>query len=335
MSNLEALPPWVGKLAMSASSMATFRECPRKYELQFLRQLTPDTISVPLFVGDKVHNGLERFYNGDHPREIVEDIQNQIWAELQTRFVGESDMDKVNKDVSIVAGMLLGYFKHYGRKEREATWTDVQVEMGFDFAWDNTIRNWGRMDFAGSYTGDGQFWVMEHKTTGLASYDYLQKWHLGFQPHNYAWAANRAHQLGLLARRPTGVVVNVIKKPGIRLRKTETQEAFNIRLMNEYLENPAKYFAREWIQVTEEDLKWYEQQQGYWVKQLQACYERGEFPQNTDACVSHFGSCKFWPICWGHTRCGDEGVFRYFRVREKQFEEVPTVELTDAPHQED
>lgn len=329
MSSLTELPPWLGDLAMSASSMSTFRECPRKYELSFLHQLTPEGIYVPFFIGDKVHEGLERFYRGDHPRDIVRDIQDKIWTDLQTIFVPDDMQAKVNKEISIIAGMLLGYFKHYGQAERRTVWTDIQVELGFDLRWDDRIRNWGRMDFCGSFTPDGQFWVMEHKTTGLGSYDYLQKWHLGFQPHNYAWAANRAHQLGVIARRPTGVVVNVIRKPGIRLKKTETQEQFNLRLTNEYLTNPEKYFVREWIPITEADLAWYEVQQGYWVEQLKRCYDAGFFPQNTDACVSHYGSCRYWPICWGMDRGKDASVLQYFRVREKQFEEVPSVDIVD------
>ncbi len=332
MSNLRALPPWVGRKAMSASSMAAFRECPRKYELQFLRQLTPEGIYVPFFIGDAIHDGLERFYKGEHPREIVQTVQNNVWAKLQTIFVPEDQQAKVNKEISIIAGMLLGYAKHYGVKDRRDTWKNVQTELGFDLTWvDGETRNVGRMDMVGVHTPDGHFWVNEHKTYGgQTSHNYLMKWHLGFQPHNYAWAAHRAHQMGVLAKAPMGVCINVIKKPGIRLKKTETQEAFNARLMNEYLNNPDKYFHREFIPISKKDLEWYEQAQGYWVNQMKKCYDSRHFPQNTDSCLGKYGSsCRYWPICWGMDRGSDPDVLQYFRIREKQFEEVPHYDITD------
>ena len=323
MSNLVGLPPKQGELAISASSGATYRECPRKYELAFLHQLTADGFNAPFFVGDMVHLGLEKFYKREHPKIIVEDVQNALIAKMQGTFIPAEDMDGADKDVSIVIGMLIGYFKHYGPNEL-ALWNPIHgSEFGFRLKFSAhgvEIPFVGKIDMIATNSKDGQLWMVEHKTTGLSTNEYLTKWHMGMQPHGYVWAGRRLHAAGILPTRPSGCMINVIKKPGIRLKKTETQDQFNLRLTQEYLDNPDKYFAREWIPIGDREIAWFEQQLAEWIRRMQHDARIGFFPQNTDACHSHFGACRMFPICFQGER--DPGVFQYYRLRESQFEEV-------------
>ncbi len=332
MSNLTQLPPLQGDLATSHSSGAVYRECPRKYELQFLRQLTPEGFEAPFFVGDMVHNGLEMFYKGIHPRLIIQKIQDAITFKMQAMFIPQDDMDRANKEASIIIGMLMGYFKHYGVAEL-ARWKPLGQETGFKLKFDLgnglTIPFMGKIDMPAVLNENGQLWMVEHKTTGLAGNDFLMKWHIGFQPHAYAWAGRRMFEMGIFPSKPVGALINVIKKPGIRLKQTETQDQFNNRLMQEYIDAPDKYFAREWIPIGDKDIEWFEKQIRVWINRQVEDYKKGFFAQNTDACHSHYGACRFFPICFQGER--DPGVFQYFRLRERQFEEIEEVHVTDLP----
>lgn len=329
MSSLTSLPPMIGELAASASSLAAYRECPKKYELNFLRMMASEAEHAPFLIGTMVHKGLELFHGAKmHPKKIMETVTDELYARLRASFVPGEDMAALDKETSIVMGMLMGYFKHYGPAEW-SNWTDVRTETGFSFRWGTEtdfIPMMGMIDMIAQYK-DGNVWVVEHKTTGMSSNEYLLKWHLGFQPHTYVWAAWRMYKLGMIAKPPVGCVVNVLKKPGIRRKQTETQEQFNERLTAEYIENPTKYLQREWIPIGLEDLKWYETHQGYFIKRMREDHKDGFFAQNTDACHSHFGQCRFFPIC--HTRGKDPGIYQYFRVKEKSFEEIPSVTATD------
>lgn len=327
MSNLTSCPPATGDFAASVSSLATYRECPRKYEYDFLRMLAPEADRASFLIGEMVHKGLEAFYKKEHPKKIVQEVQDELYKRLRANFVPSDEMDALDKEVSIIIGMLMGYFKHYGPAEW-SLWNNPKTEVGFDFEWvDGATRFMGMIDLIGENTKDGQLWVVEHKTTGLSGNEFLSKWHLGFQPHAYVWAGYRMHQLGMLPRPPIGCVINVLKKPGIRRKQTETQDQFNERLTNEYLSNPEKYMTREWIPIGEAELAWFTKTQGEWVRRLSEDYKRMWFPQNTDACYSHFGHCKFFPICQANGR--DDGIWQYFRLKDKPFEEIEHVTATD------
>lgn len=330
MSHLTGLPGRIGELAGSTSALAVHRECPTKYDLSFLHQLASENFHAPFFIGSMVHEGLEMFYRGVHPRKILQVINDKIVVKMAAAFIPIDEFDQAQKDANIVQGMLLGYFAHYGPQELK-DWKIHDCEVGFSMNWDKKpgakqIPMKGVIDMIGTYK-DGRLWVVEHKTTGESGLGFLTKWRVGFQPHTYYWAAVNMWKNGLLPSEPAGVVINVIKKPGIRRKQTETQDMFNTRLQQEYLSNPDKYFAREWIPMDASNLAWYEKTQGHWVDRLRADAESQLFPMNTDSCHGRYGDCVFFPICSSGGR--DPSIYQYYRVKENSFEEVKHVDVTD------
>jgi len=289
---------------VTQSILSTWLTCPQKARYVLDGWIGDGALSGPLRFGSCFHNLLEVLYSevgaGDLPHENIPRFFNswsKAWTKLNiSRSSGADDYEAIRLDISMANGLLDGYIKMWPKDFNGMTeW--VALEDTFDIEW-RGFRLRGKVD--GIKRVNGKLWLLESKTRGridektlpdLLSFD--------FQSMFYITAMSQR-----MKEPVAGVVYNIIRRPGIKLRKNETMKTYAGRLAVETVIRPNHYYKRYEMSYSVSDLLRFE---GDLIVKLSlfSKWLRGEHPnyRNETACVGRF-PCDFIPAC---ASCGMTG----------------------------
>lgn len=296
--------------SLSNSEKRTFTTCRRKWFWQYERKYAPMATPTPFLVGTAIHRLLESFYSkGKAPDEVeiketIDAVFDPVTKGEDCRFLDTDQLQDVEKQRVMTQGMAHAYFKVYAddlkkwevlQVEKEGRW---QVAKGWDmyFTVDMLVRE----------RKSGKVFVVEHKTTAAIDHNYVARLSLDDQVSTYIVGSEKAWSI-----KPEGVIYNVIMKPRIRQKQTETEEQYLERVMALYVEQPQEYLFRCQLLAADRDLEQFEKELGQFTGELERAATLGFYYKNTDAC-SVRGTCPFMPLCLE----GEEEAKDRFRVRE-------------------
>lgn len=284
----------------SHTKFQTFADCQRKFKHTYIKHIATRKRPTYFVLGEAVHKFIEMFYRTQDVKLAARQV-DRVFDGVPTTLMNREERHAFEVDRNIALGIAKAYPNTY--KEDFDIYTQFLTEQEFRFPLDplriegETHHYKGYIDvFVRDSAGD--WWIMETKTVSPQSVnpDYFTRVKIDSQVMGYMWAGK--HILGTF---PKGVVYNVIKKPGIRLRKGESLAAFQKRVYLEYtkMAKVKGYFTRQELIVPTTRLQ-------EWLRdaQRQACIianqvaNNGDFwPMNTGACQAKFGSCAFLPAC--------------------------------------
>lgn len=187
------------KELLTASRMACLLACPRKHYWRYEVGLKPATDAHALRFGSAWHNAMEARWRGmDYGAALADAIaQADSFEEI---------------DVSMLGGMLAGYYAQYDGVSEVVQTLHPEVEFCLPLDGSRTFDSAGKIDGLG-VLHDGRLVLIEHKTCGEdigPDSEYWQR--LKFNPQIYQY---------VLAARALGwdvqtVLYDVTRKPGIR-----------------------------------------------------------------------------------------------------------------------
>lgn len=312
--NSTIIRPDTFKAGFTQSEIGVWDDCAEKWYLSYNHQLRRRGGFEWYFVyGDGVHTTLEHWYRTGEERvatlQLPEDVipTGEIAAELA-------------KWQAILEVQMLRYFL-YNAADLEG-WTPWAVEEKITVKFEG-ITFTGKIDLGYQVDGDPANILTDHKTFGMDDYE---GWQFRFQFMFYLWLAAKA-----TGRKINRFVVNGIKKPQLRQGKDESLESFCVRIQQDMIQVPDKYFQRHPLPMIAHSMEHFEE------RVLRPKIERIKLltqattpaiviealvrNQNTHHCVQFGSTCEFLPICKsGFKR---EGHW-YFR-RENKHEELATL----------
>lgn len=159
----------------------------------------------------------------------------------------------------------------------------------------------------------GELLIVEHKTSSAdisPGSDYWRRLRLDSQISMYYDGARA------LGYEPTGIVYDVLAKPGLRLggatkkrAQAETLEEFRERFSATIAENPNAIYARS--RLVRFDAEIDEARRDVWAtaRQLDQAMRLGEYPRNPGACKKYGSMCEFFPVCSGEATLDDTTLF--------------------------
>lgn len=308
---------WDGELTNSARS--TFLTCRKKFEWSYLRRLSPRAPSIPFLVGGLYHNGLERMYRDGHFDEDEErDTVSKACEEAcLTPGLTVKQSDEIWEQQAQVMGLLRGYAKRYLANDKKI-WKVLETEKSFTYPLQPGWRARGKRDMVVRRRADGKIGLVEHKTARSVDAKYVAKLPLDNQIQGYANALKKS-----MGKLPDFVVYNVAKKSQLRKKQSETFEAYCKRVENDFVLNPANYYYRETLIITQTDAQRYETEQRRFAVEMERAIKEKYFYLNTNACTQ-MGICPFMGLCIsGPTR---ENLSK-FRERVSTHEELSVEEV--------
>lgn len=212
---------------ITASRTYTLTTCQRKYYWAYVIGLKPAIESDTFHFGHLWHEATELRAKGDEFAFVMDQV-------------GPHARDEIT--LAKLSGLLAGYYRHYeGQPEPTATEVEFTNKIGV-YGW----RSAGKID------GQGEGFIIERKT---CSED--------IQPGADYWLRLRGDVQILTyvdASGITRVIYDVVRKPTIRQKQTETPEQFGARLFEDTQARPDFYFQRRDVVILDRDLEIYRAQ---------------------------------------------------------------------------
>lgn len=316
-AGLTKLKPFRDGKQLTNSARTTFLNCRRKYQYTYVYGLAPRRPSIPFLVGGLFHDELDKMYS---EQEFDEDaarlrIGKACEKAADTPGLDPKESDKIWTQQAIAFGAVKAYAKRYLGNDIKR-WEIIEPESAFTIDLPGDWKYRGKVDLIVRDRKTGRHLLVEHKTAGKIDAGYVAKLPLDNQILGYAWAKIK-EKLKL-----DGVVYNVVKKPGIRLKQNESLLQFYKRIEMEYENDPGAYFYRETLAFGPEDIKRFEQELLKFLGEMDTAAKTGYFYQNTSQCTA-MGTCQFMPLC---SKGVSKDTLMLFRVKDRPHEELPADE---------
>ena len=270
-------PPFPAVL--DSTIIASFRSCPQKAYMEFIRHYKPREQSVHLHAGAAYAAGLEAartafFVAGAHPDEALA-AGLQALTEFYGTFECPSDSAK---SLGRMLGALEFYFDRYPLGSDPAIpMTLPSGKRGIEFSFAEPLEichpetgdpliYCGRMDMMVDYQGLAL--GEDDKTASQLGASWPRQWDLRSQFTGYIWGAGRA-----------GIRLDGFLIRGVSILKTkyDTLEAITYR--------PDWQIDRWYAQLHRD------------IRRMIACWEEGYFDFNLDHACTEYGGCLFRQVC--------------------------------------
>jgi hypothetical protein len=97
---------------------------------------------------------------------------------------------------------------------------------------------------------------------------------------------------------PAGLLYNIIRRPNLQRKKTETFAIFQRRVAQDVAKRPEYYFIRMRMTVDKKELEREGREQAAMINDFMMWY-RGEVGhyKNSDHCENKYGTCEFLKVC--------------------------------------
>lgn len=320
------------------SAESCFRQCPRKYELAYVRGLRTINTKDPLRIGSAFHKGIEVLKAGG-PESMAANVVRTAYAENGCPPWMSPDDYACEKEKAV--SMVIAWGRRWADDQILKT---VAVEISFDLPILNPnggkphrhLRSAGVIDWI-AQTPDGKLAIIDHKTCSehiTAGAPFWLKLLMDHQLSRY-WLA--AHDMGYPVE---NAIFDATRKPGIKPKavpkadramatsdrhyfglpidgtcpERESPYMYGARVLHTMLAEADYYFQRVAIARLGSDLEQFRHDQWSALKMIRMCEEDGYYPRNTGACTSHFGTCQYLDVCRGLRGDPKEQIPEGFRV---------------------
>lgn len=319
LAGLAKLKAFAHGKELTNSARSTFLNCRKKYEFSYVYGLASRRPSIPFLVGGLFHDALDRCYSSKFELDVDAEFaraQKRCEEASQAPGLTAEESDKIWIQAVTVKGLLSGYKKQWLAQDRQR-WDVIEAEGSFDVEVPGGWRYRGKTDLVVRDKKTKAVKLVEHKTTSRLDAGYVAKLPLDNQILGYIWAKNQ-EKLGIRE-----VVYNVSRKPSIRLKQSETLDAFAKRLVDEYLLNTATYFYRETLVFDPADVDRFREELFSFAKEIDRAEREKFYYQNTTQCTQ-YGVCPFMALC---TNGVSDETLSMYRVKERAHEELPVDEI--------
>ena len=289
------LPTLEGARTLTHSRMRAFKTCRRKHYYSYILGVRREQ-SEALRIGSMVHEALDMLKKGFAPADVKDAIDTN-YATLIDAANSDEFAIAMTTERAKVTCMVDGWIWR---------WSETPIEyVASEIAFEIPLRNptpGGRVSrvyrLAGKADGiatleDGRLALVEHKTSGeslAADGSYWQRLRIDEQISTYMIAAR---ELGYAV---VAVLYDVLRKPSIRLKQSETVAEYAERFMADIYERPDFYFARREIVRLESDLDDMRRELWQIAHEVRLAERNGTHYRNPGACVSPY-PCEYLDCC--------------------------------------
>ena len=241
----------IWKDGVTYTFLAEFLQCRESARLSYVEGWSQKGLIEALEFGSAIHKCLEAAASGDpHNYDRVLNLhRKERLPYLQPGVI--HDFDRIMDMARIVFPRYYAYWLAKGGMEHQPDATFLSSEEKFEIPYtlpDGRIINIrGRFDAVLNYKG--QIWLMEDKTKSVVDdriTDYLPH---DLQTMLYCHAIKQVY-----GQTVSGILYNVIRRPGLRLGKKETVPELLTRIQQDVGERPEHYYLRWMVALAPDDV---------------------------------------------------------------------------------
>lgn len=288
----------MSKKTTTYSSWSIFRNCRKMHQLKFIKNIIPLKKEAVLIFGVIMHRALELWHskkNGDNSDNNCLPVFNY----LNETFSNRNHDPQQKKMWHLATAMITGYSERYASELFEV----IELERQFKQPIVNPATGAkspkyvieGKVD--GIIKQDGEYYLLEHKTTSQIDSNYLDKLWTDFQITIYSKYIAQELDIPI-----SGVFYNILCKTrlqqyevGKTRLKPESDIDFQARLVEKYRE--LSMFHREIIFLDIGRLEMIETEIWELTQALNDATRRDVWYQNTSYCFNFNRPCPYLPLC--------------------------------------
>lgn len=297
----------------SGSSLGVMMDCPRKYFYQYERMLEQPGYSAALTLGSFVHAAVEEFTGGR------QDAMLATRGEYMKR-IDEQYHQKIIDDMKLARGIADIW---RARWEKDHPFGNTKLEfLKSEMEWGINVispgeTNWvhvGKSDGVVRHKEYDKVFLYELKTAADRDRDtYVHRLEIDKQVSSNILA------LKGMGYDCAGVIYDVIWKPGLRLKKEETQEELNARMLSAMGQDD-NYFERFIVYRNDRALDEHMHDLNGQFNHLDRLRSSGNFYRNSGACDKYGRLCPYISLCME----GHEELEQVFKRRDRKLPELST-----------
>lgn len=309
--------------------------CPAKGFIKLIEGLESGNTSDALILGDMFHRVLDSVYSAmvkDPSQDttvlagmaidtVVDEDLQKMFDEGKPQFL----IDQMNTNASLARVMSKAYFQKWHTDITSMNWVDLERVFEVPFEYEISSTQKIQVPLRGKYDGvfrdkRGRLWLFETKTKSQVDEGTLvDKLSFDIQVMIYLWTMYKIY-----GEWPQGVVYNVVRKPQLRQKASETDEAFHQRILLDMNDRPDFYFIRYHVSIEKDELQTWINDELNSLVGYALGFSKGFINfRNTNACQMWNRPCEFLKVC-AH---GD----RHGLVRRKElFPELKIIQLPDG-----
>ena len=303
------------KLKLSYSRVSTFLDCKKKYYWKYVVGIELNRFNQNFIIGNSVHHGVYKLYEGaKNPvlstKKYFNKERNQLRKDL---LVNAKDEQILNEKEPVVLGMIEGYGRVYKKQLKKIKHISNEHHIEYEIE-DGIVVT---MFFDNILKVGKKLFVHELKTARTLTPDYVNNIKNDLQSNMYFYLGNRSQ--GKKKKWLSGIVYDVIKKPSIRMKKTEDKKQFLARLGRYYSgpEAANELFYQDYIEKPMvKESRILETVLGV-ADDLLKCIKDSTFYPNDCFCYVR-SRCDYYDIC--HYGENAETLSRYKKRKKKKGE---------------
>lgn len=288
--------------------LETFLTCPEKLRLRMIEGQSPLRGSGALAFGSLVHEVLDQVYTaiGKGERKLLPVISKNLEkceakdkARAQERPPTDPRFyEEMEENYGFAEAIIPAYYQHWKTDLEGYEWISLEKKFSVPYfvaARLGIARPFipvrGKRD--GDFRQGKELWLFETKTKARIDDEAIvEKLPYDLQVMLYLWSMKQDY-----GEYPKGVVYNLIRRPQLRKRQTESLQDFCKRVQDDIAARPEFYFVRYLVSIREEELDLWELQFDMMMRQLINWWEGGFHYKVSSACNGRMGVCDLLPIC--------------------------------------
>lgn len=208
--SIETLPATSEPYRVSNSEIQTFKDCRRKWWLNYYRRLQPKARKVtgPLALGTRVHAALDAYYS--QGVDLIEEYNRLLNEDRQIALVNWLDTTELDSEGELGRIMLEGYLDWNAEEgidaDLEMISTEEQLTMPM---FDGSVELQGKLDMRVRRKSDGVRMFRDFKTVGGSFTQYMSTAHMNEQIMTYMLLESYQNKDG---ERSEGGIFTLLKK---------------------------------------------------------------------------------------------------------------------------
>jgi len=309
----------VRRQGITQSLLSKWLSCRESARL-YLTGLTTLQRKSAMMAGSLYHDALERLYRRAQaaypdPMPGAANFQLTVTDLLDsmddTPPQNAESIQETEQTFAMMEAVLPGYLEHWLEDFTGGVeWTKVEEVFRVPAPGVDGVFLTGKID--GAFTrGPKSLWLFETKTKaqiqGATMDDALP---LDMQVQFYLYALSK-----ITGRKPRGVLYNVIRRPQLRQKKSESSAEFRGRVHEDVKARPDHYFKRWEVPVSVDEMRHFERSLSDMVREFVAwCDGSVATYRNGNSCLRPW-PCSYLPVCSTGSEAG------YF-IRDHIFSEL-------------
>lgn len=294
----------VDKDGVNASLLGRWMDCREKARL-YLLGWTPRRIGSGRVFGVIIHGVNDEIYsayqNGDlealpSRKRILREItkMEKRWKESNPRADADT-LQTLELQIALAEAILPVYYQFWHKDLTHTDWMSLEHKFKVPVA--NT-RLIGRMD--GNFKpvkGKKVLWLFETKTKSRIG-EKGEGSLVDILPHDLQANLYLGAMVVIYGEEPGGLLLNIIRRPGQRLKKGEGPKAFAERVAADVRKRPEYYFIRIRMSVDRSDLTKVRKEHDSLIRDfVQWAKGKGYHYRNSNQCENKYGVCEYLGIC--------------------------------------